>query len=52
MDLEALPRFLLILLTLVLIFIVFAKVLNYDIVSNLASMIMSLSKGIFSGVAF
>jgi hypothetical protein len=52
MDMDSLPRFIVILLALVVLMIIFAKVMNVDVLENISSMIITLSKNIFSSLAF
>ena len=52
MDIDSLPHFILILLALVGLLIIFAKVMNIDILENFSSMILTLSKNIFSSTTF
>lgn len=52
MDIDSLPHIIMIIAALVLILIVFAKVMNIDVLGNLSSMIISLSRNIFSSIAF
>jgi hypothetical protein len=52
MDIDSLPRFIVILLALVVLMIIFAKVMNVDVLENISSMIIGLSRNIFSNLAF
>jgi len=52
MDLDSLPRFIIILLALVVLMIIFAKVMNVDVLENVSSTIIGLSRNIFSSLAF
>lgn len=52
MDIDSIPQLILIFLALIGLVIVFAKVLNIDILENVSSMIIMLSKNIFSSVSF
>jgi hypothetical protein len=52
MDLDSLPRFIVILLALIVLMVIFANVMNVDVLENISSMIISLSRNIFSNLAF
>lgn len=52
MDIDSLPHIILIIAALVLIILLFAKVFNIDVLGNISSMVISLSRNLFSSIAF
>jgi hypothetical protein len=52
MDIDSLPHLILILLALVGLIIIFAKVMNVDVLENFSSMLLTLSRNIFSAASF